>query len=161
MAARASPRSGSCSGARVTSNGARLTAPTDGSDLVSWAGWSSGTSQAVRISDTCTLIAPATTPAPATPSPTPPSPTPKATEPSALPTPAPTRIPEEPSALPVPSPTAVPVPAPTSAWIPVPSAAPTASVGMSGADRRAGAVRGFASVAVAVLAAAASHGLLA
>ena len=34
--------SGSCSSARVTSNGASLTAPTDGSDLAVWAGWASG-----------------------------------------------------------------------------------------------------------------------
>ena len=63
--------SGSCSGARVTSNGERLTAPTDGGDLFGWAGWSSSYSVAVSISDTCTLVAPTTTPAPTMPAPTP------------------------------------------------------------------------------------------
>ena len=145
--------SGSCSAARVTSNGESLTAPTDGSDLVGWAGWSSGSSVAVKITDTCTLVAPTTTPAPVTPV--------IPDEPSALPTPTPTRIPEEPSALPVPVPTAVSFPAPTSAWVPVPTSAPTIKDVVSGADRRAGTTRGFASVAVAVLAAVASHALLA
>ena len=67
---------GSCSSRRVAGgvrvgNGASLTAPSSGStDLVLWAGSSSGYSQAVAITESCTLLAPNTPMPTASPAPT-------------------------------------------------------------------------------------------
>ena len=72
--------------ARVTSNSQNVVAPTDGSDLVLWAGWASGYGT-VSISSTCTLSAAAATP-------------------TSLPIPAPSK-------RPIPAPTKLPVPAPS------------------------------------------------
>ena len=100
--------------ARVTSNSQNVVAPTDGSDLVLWAGWASGYGT-VSISSTCTLSAAAATP---TSLPIP--------APSKRPIPAPTKLPvPAPSKLPVPAPSKLPAPAPSKVPIPAPSKLPT------------------------------------
>ena len=101
--------SGSCSGARTTTDESTVTAPTDGSDLVLWAGWATSYG-AVSISSTCTLTAPPDPTGMPSPAPTSaPIPTPTAAPtaaPTGLPIPAPTVAPGDPTALPVPAPTA-------------------------------------------------------
>ena len=90
--------SGTCDGARTSSNNAALTAPGDGADMVLVGAWATSYGT-VYITDACTLVAP------------PPNPTPR-------PTPRPTLTP---TATPVPAPTPTPTPTPTLTPMPSPT----------------------------------------